>query len=101
MKTVLPDCLAPTSAIIRLGILPKWTGSWLWQTGHTFVVLPAPHRGHGAEACRPSAAKTGGSAPVKPMWARSTGSTSGAQRWPPRPTVPGQRNSICCSVKSS
>ena len=92
MNTVLPDSFAPTSAIRRLGTFPKWTGSRLWQPGQILVVLSAPHRGHGAELRRPSAAKAGGSAPAHPVRSRSTGSTSGAQRRPDRPIRPAHRN---------
>ena len=84
MNTVLPDCFAPTSAIRRLRIFPKCTGSWLWQAGQILVVVSAPHRGQAAEASRPSAAKAGGSAPLNPVRSRSTSSISGSQRWPSR-----------------
>ena len=101
MKTVLPDCFAPASTIRRLRTFPKCTGSWLWQAGQTLVVVPAPHRGQGAEASRPLAAKVGGSAPLNPVRPRSTSSISGSQCRPSRLIRPVHRNRISCSAKSS
>ncbi len=101
MKTVLPDSFAPASTIRRLRTFPKCTGSWLWQAGQTLVVVSAPHRGHAAEASRPSAAKVGGSAPLNPVRLRSTSSISGSQRRPSRLIRPAHRNRICCSAKPS
>ena len=101
MKMVLPDCFAPTSAIMRLGTFPKCTGSWLWQAGQIRVLVSAPQRGHSAEVWRPSAANVGGSAPVYPMRSRSTSSITGSQRLFCRLSSPEQRNWICCSAKSS
>ena len=101
MNTVLPASLAPTGTIRRLGTFPKCTGSRLWQTGQILIVLSPRTAGISAALCRPSAAKAGGSAPVKPVRSRSTGSTARAQRWPDRLIRPVHRNQICRAEISS
>ena len=70
MNTVLPDSFAPTSAISRLGTLPKCTGAGCGRPGRSGSCSRPPHRGHAAEVVRPSAANAGGSAPLNPVRSR-------------------------------
>ena len=101
MNTDLPASLAPTGTIRRLGSFPKCTGSRLWQTGQTLIVLSTPHAGQLAALSRPSAVKGGGSAPEKPVWSRSSPSTATGQRLPSRLSWPVHRNWISASEISS
>ena len=101
MKTVFPASLAPTGTIRRLPTFPKCTGSLLWQTGQMLMVVSTAHSGQVAAPLRPSAAKAGGSAPPNPVRSRSTGSGSGAQRWPAGLIRLAHRNQVCrCEISS-
>ncbi len=101
MNTVFPASLAPTGTISRLDTFPNCTGSRLWQTGQILIVVSSPQPGQGAEFCRPSPPNGGGSASVRPVRSRSTGSTCGAQRRPDRLIRPAHRNQSCRAEVSS
>ena len=98
MNTVLPDCRAPTSAIMRLLILPKCTGKELWQTGQIRFVVSPPQSWQTALVALPSPWNTGGSRPARPVRSCNCLSVTGSHRFPVRLGRPVQRNMICRSV---